>query len=102
MKISFVQLALVAALAGFAEARERECTFGYDHCGYLLLALDVSYFTTIADEIARATWQTRLNKTQVNNALFACGPAGTIRFRKHCKNFCMYTGVRKSDRCLGE
>lgn len=43
MKISFVQLALVAALASFAEARERECTFGYNHCGYLLLALGESF-----------------------------------------------------------
>ncbi|KAI1008618.1 hypothetical protein LB504_001390 [Fusarium proliferatum] len=102
MKISFVQLTLVAALASFAEARERECTFGYNHCGHYLLALDGSYYSTIADEITRATSETCLNKTQVNNALFACGLDGTIRFRKFCKDSCIYTGVRRSDTCHGE
>ncbi|EMT62641.1 hypothetical protein FOC4_g10006266 [Fusarium odoratissimum] len=40
MKISFVPLAFVAALAGFGEARN--CTPKLDHCGHFLLDIGES------------------------------------------------------------
>ncbi|EXL96457.1 hypothetical protein NOF04DRAFT_9747 [Fusarium oxysporum II5] len=96
MKISFVPLAFVAALAGFGEARN--CTPKLDHCGHFLLDIG-KYYSTISDELTRATKATCFKKSQINDALFSCGPNGTIKFKKYCKNGCQVGAMGKHDYC---
>ncbi|KAM5352766.1 hypothetical protein ACJ41O_005488 [Fusarium nematophilum] len=96
VNISFLPLALVAGLAAFGEARN--CTPKLNYCGHVLL--DVGrYYTTVADELTRATKKTCHTKRQVTDSLFYCGANGAIKYRKFCKNGCQLGPVGGHDYC---
>ncbi|RSL60974.1 hypothetical protein CEP54_006491 [Fusarium duplospermum] len=97
MKISLLPLALVASLATFGEARN--CTPNLDHCGHYLMDIG-RYYSTIADELTRATKTTCFKKEHFTNALFACGTNGSIKYKKFCKNGCQVNSAGKHDYCL--
>ncbi|KAF5011173.1 hypothetical protein FDECE_2698 [Fusarium decemcellulare] len=97
VNVSFIPLALVAALAAFGEARN--CTPKLNHCGHYLLDIG-RYYTTIFDELHRAKGYTCLKKEHVTKSLFYCGANGEIRYKQYCANGCQVGAIGEHDYCF--